>query len=449
MKIRSTHKRFGSIAARTFAACGLLAGTLVVSNVHAQTGLFGNFQSPSKTSPSQTAPKSIMHGDQEFHVMTADGVPTAASAGRVATVGSLPASEMTGGVAQTSCLSCGTSCGGACGGYSGMGDLYGAGSCGTGNCGNYGGYGDSYGGFGEGYGSVCGTPCKPYCYVSVEALYMEHQGDQPNLWNSGFEYPEFDFQWGSRITIGSVPDCVHGWEAAYVGPFDWNLASASTFASRDLVNISNALSLAAVPAAQNPFLDVVGHGSQYDVEYWSLEANKTLVGWDVAKILYGARYIDYSEEFNQSVVNGNGVQGFMKSTTGNSLVGGQIGLDMLYPVSCHGYMDLRGRAGAYMNIADADMIAVSFAAAPNNASGVLMNDDDIDLAGVFEIGTGYRYQLGEMLSVRAGVEAWYITGIASAPEQMVSVINAGPRQNVDTGESFFVLGYNFGVQVKY
>ncbi len=38
----------------------------------------------------------------------------------------------------------------------------------------------------------------------------------------------------------------------------------------------------------------------------------------------------------------------------------------------------------------------------------------LKLAGVFEVGSGIRYQLGQMLSVRAGVELWYLDGMATA-----------------------------------
>ncbi|TWT76365.1 hypothetical protein CA13_68590 [Planctomycetes bacterium CA13] len=437
MKIRSIKKRFGSTAVRTLAACGLLAGSLVASNAHAQSGLVNAFETPAKaTNVQQTAAsnsRSIKHGDQEFAVMTAEGVPTAASAGRVATLGSMPTSELNGGVTQTSCLSCGTSCGGSCPGGS-YGGMYG-GSCNTGSCGNYGGYGSSMGG-------GCGIPCRPYRFAMVEALYMEHQGDAPQLLGSNFQSAEFDFEWGSRITVGMVPDCVHGMETTFVGPFNWDLQSSSTFTpplAFDTVSSDRLLG-----PFMAPFTDVVADRATYEADYWSIEANKTLVGWDVAKLLIGGRYIDYDELYRYGFSNDTGEQAVLQSETENSLYGMQVGLDMLFPTSCHGYMDFRGRAGGYLNFAESDVRGFNTAGAT-----VFANDDDLELAGVFELGAGYRYELGEMLTLRAGGEMWYVTGIADAPTQLSNVVRRGSGQSIAIDDDFFVIGVNFGAQMKF
>jgi len=459
MKICSIQQRFGRKAARTFATCGLMAGALLTSGFASSTAWGQNANLKALGSPNPSASvqstkadgsRSIVHGDREYKVMTADGVPTAASASRVATVGSIPQSDLVGSVMQTGCQSCGTSCGGSCGGIVGGG--YGD-SCSTGNCGSsYGGFGNQYGGggsFGSGGFSGCGTPCNPYCFVTVEALYMQHQGDARPLIGQSFRSDDFDFEWGTRLTIGSVPDCVHGMEATYVGPFEWDLATGGPLSPA--LNFAGTGGAISSDSLLGPFFDdftnVNSEQTEYNAEFWSLEANKTLIGWEVAKVLFGGRYIDYDETYRYSFSQ-PGAAGSFISETDNSMYGLQVGLDMLFPVSCHGYMDLRGRAGGYINFAESNVSGLKNVAGTQTFQP-FSDSDDSDLAGVFELGAGYRYDVGQMLSMRAGVEGWYVTGVANAQDQARQVITRGSFQTVDNDDDFFVIGFNFGAQLKY
>ncbi|TWU41333.1 hypothetical protein Q31b_27720 [Novipirellula aureliae] len=456
MKICSIQQRFGRKTARTFATCGLMAGALLTSGFWSSPawGESGNqnaFGAPVQTASYQTAKangsKSIVHGDREYKVMTADGVPTAASASRVATVGSIPQSDPLGSVMQASCLSCGTNCGGSCG-SSGFDGGYG-GACSTGMCGSsYGGFGDSYGGGGF---AGCGTPCDPYMFVMVEALYMQHQGDARPLIGQSFRSDDFDFEWGTRLTFGSVPDCVHGMEITYVGPFDWDLGMSGPL--NPALNFAGTGGAMSTDSLLGPFFDdftaVDEERVEYSAEFWSLEANKTLVGWEVAKVLFGGRYINYDESYRYSFSQ-PGAAGSFNSETDNSMYGLQIGLDMLFPVSCHGYMDFRGRAGGYLNFAESNVGGFKGVAGGATPTFQPFSDsDDSDIAGVFELGAGYRYDLGQMLSMRAGVEGWYVTGVANAEDQARQVISRGSFQSIDNDDDFFVFGFNFGAQIKY
>ncbi len=184
----------------------------------------------------------------------------------------------------------------------------------------------------------------------------------------------------------------------------------------------------------------------FRAEYWSVEASKTLVGWDIAKLLYGLRYIDYDERF--SYVSQNATQnGSLRSSVDNRMLGVQLGLDLLYPISKHAYTDFRGRLGGFVNFAESDVRFVNNGAVVSLVSNF---DDKNNLAGVIDLGGGLRYQLGQMLSVRAGVELWYMTHVASANDQLSYVVSPTTtgRSLRNKSEVLFT-GISLGAELRY
>ena len=390
--------------------------------------------------PSQVAQAGTFINDgQAYTVMHASQFPTAANRlGKSGTADSEPGVFADEGlVQQVGCQSCGNSYGG------------------------YSSYGSSFGSYGNACSNACGVPCDPYCYVNIEGLYMARD-DQNRGLSRNITMADYDSEWAPRITLGSLPNCVNGFELTFVGPLEWTTAGAVTggagqfgtifgppvalpnpaLTTRELQEAlrRNEL-LAALPGAE-------GHDSQIQAlrsEFWSIEANRTLVGWDVAKILFGGRYIEYDEDAfftaTRSVAPTSVASG---SSTENRLIGAQLGLDLLYPVGTFAYTDLRARAGLYYNQADATF---------TDFAGTNISSDEGDLAYAFELGAGIRYQLGEILSVRAGSELWYIDGVAAANDQYRTLVfdplDRVLRGQVNVNENFFVLGFNLGAELRY
>jgi hypothetical protein len=359
------------------------------------------------------------------------------------------------------CSSCGTSsCGGACGGSMGY-SAYGS--------------SDYQPRFGSGAPTACGTPCNPYSYASIDGVYMRRSGDENFSFSQNFGFIDgFSYEWAPRITMGVVPDCVHGYEVSFIGVYEWDQTASMTAApgQRIRTRLVDGLSpgdgsliafvdtpavgfipgAPAVPGvspaipdrAATPESFSVAQSEFYNADYWSLEANQTLVGYDLVKVLYGTRYISYDELLGYTSTNNLGATGALFNNVENQLFGVQLGIDMLYPVSCHGYMDFRGRAGAYYNRADSSTTLI------NDGNVVLANAaDDSEIAGFFEIGTGIRYQLGEALSLRAGSEFWYLTGVASARDQVPFLVTSNIGSRVSVDDDIFFLGLSVNAEYKY
>ena len=396
-------------------------------NIHAVRRRFGRAFGPRAAALSATflgfvcveAFGQLVHEGQSFAVIDASQVPTAMSgpAGDSG-IASFGFDDHMLAHADGACTSCGPA-----GGYGGGGG---------------GGYGAGYG------GGMPSLRCDPFWYATVEGLYLRRFGDVNYTLARDFRLDQFDYEWAPRITIGSVPDCVHGFEVSFTGMLNWDMRAAA-------VSPGNTLESLLVPDGVTIGLDALdtfsGAGTkalQYDAEYWSVEANRTFNGWGVSKYLYGFRYIDYSEKFRYLSVDPVDGTGLLRSDTQNYLVGAQVGLDLLYPVARHAYADFRGRAGAFLNIADSRVDLI------NDGTRLIgARPDDKTLAGVLEIGTGLRYELGESLSIRGGLEAWYLSRVAAARNQIRNPVTSRLGRSLNTSEDIVMFGLTFGAEFKY
>ncbi|MGI9472809.1 MAG: hypothetical protein ACR2NZ_14820 [Rubripirellula sp.] len=401
----------GHYALRLLMFCGATVLAVIASTtVSAQTGLFGGQTSAAASDEANSVRNGLFTmGEESYQVVDSASFKTAADIGET----------VPGSIAQvSSCQSCQT----------------GSGACG-GNCGR--GYRNSA--MGYPLGNPC-APCNPFCYVSLEALYMERQGNENFTASRNFFLSEFDFEGIPRLTIGAVPDCVHGYEFSIVGRAQWDRFGAATDASGGLQTFLTAVA----PFSSldlSAFSDAERQVQNWSAEYWGFEANSTLVGYDVAKLLVGVRYIDYDENFNYFSQTATET-GLFSAAVENQMIGLQCGMDLLYPVCRNGYTDFRSRAGVFANFADLDALLI------NNGSTVLLSrQDDTSLAGVLEIGGGLRYQVGDFLTFRVGGELWWLGGMATAPDQFKNTINS--RREVRTKDDFVIAGATCGAEFRF
>lgn len=416
--------RLGRQAFRLIAICSAASFCAVAcTSANAQNRVLGDLMKPPASqveSASMVRNGLFLRGEDSYRVVDTAGFRTAADIGETES----------GTIAQVgllgNCRSCGTSCGGRCDGYSACG------SCGT-SCGGSCGFG--------GFSNPC-APCTPYQYALVEAVYMERDGERAFSASPDFTMNGFDYEWAPRITFGTVPDCVNGCEVSFTGELEWDMAGALSDAGFGIGTLLQP-GLPLVGADLSAFNNAGLQSQTYSADYWSIEANKTLMGWDVAKLLFGARYIDYDERYNYFSQNATET-GSLQSNVDNQLFGIHVGMDLLYPVCRHGYTDFRARIGGFVNAADSDVRL------RNGGSTVFANfDENEDIAGVFEIGSGVRYQLGEILSLRAGVELWYLSGVATAPDQFRSILTPATGRKIRMDDDVLFTGLSVGAEMRY
>jgi hypothetical protein len=242
------------------------------------------------------------------------------------------------------------------------------------------------------------------------------------------------------LTLGGVPDCVQGCEVTFLGVFEWDRFGSRFDANGEID--SYLYPVDPITESQlSGFRNAIEQEQVYDAQFWSIEANQTYVGWEVAKLLCGVRYMDYQEDY--LILSRNATEtGFLLSEVDNQMLGYQLGMDLLYPLCRNTYVDFRGRIGVYANFIDYDLLVENA-----GSTVVAINDDSTKLAGQFEIGSGIRYEFNRLLAIRFGAELWYLTGVATAPDQVDSGILS--RYNVQGGDDFLVAGFNYGIELRY
>ncbi|TVP99266.1 MAG: hypothetical protein EA381_10245 [Planctomycetaceae bacterium] len=296
-------------------------------------------------------------------------------------------------------------------------------------------------------GDVCGPVCNPYRYWAADALYMKNGNVNNSRLPGYFGLSDPDFELGARITYGAVPNCREGFEFSFVGLLEWETQALRTDPAAGI--ISNLLpgDPLLLPSELTSFFGADAQFQSLESSFWSFEANRTLIGWDVVKILYGARYIDYQEDFLfvSSRPAADGVApGVLRSSTDNRMLGAQIGIDMTYPLTCRLWSDARARAGAYINFAENNFQFI------NDADTRIFNSDDrARLAGVLELGGGLRYYLTNNLFLRGGGELWYMTQVASALDQFGVTMSPSTGSRVDVRDDLFLFGVYVGAEWRF
>ncbi len=292
-----------------------------------------------------------------------------------------------------------------------------------------------------------GCPC-PRCpdrrFITGEALYIKRAGDNFFSLGDRFALDEFDFDWGVRVSAGYIMECTDAIDITYTGLTSWNNAAAVTGTLAAPLNLRFPLN-AAIPANQaDTFYNAQAQGQIWESRYNSFEINQRNWGWDVISILQGIRVINYEEEFTFRSANFLNQQGQINHNTSNILVGLQIGIDMLYPIARQVSSGVRARAAGFANFAEQDVRVV------NNGFQLLNNsDDDIDLAGLLELGVNTRFHVNRNISVMAGYEVWYMTQIATVPGNTPTQLISTYGRDIDTDEDVFFHGFTAGFEVKW
>lgn len=292
-----------------------------------------------------------------------------------------------------------------------------------------------------GYGSPCDPGCDVSAYGRVEALYYRRQGDKYFTTTRNTFTPDFDWELGTRVTLGCLLDCTNGYELVYTGPFDWN--RQATFRGngslQSLLNASNGYTANDIDAFNNADI----HSTDWRIQLQSLEANRRWWAWDAFSTMIGLRYVDYEEDyvFFSSGSNGAGLQ---VEGVDNQLAGVQVGADMLYPTSLRCNMGFRGKAGLYANLSERRSFL-------SNDGNIVINsgDSDTDWAGMFEFGIFANYSILPHLRLSAGYDFWWMTQMATITEQRPTIITPATGTTVFADDDVYVHGASLGAELIF
>ncbi|MEC8557186.1 MAG: hypothetical protein VXZ82_19460 [Planctomycetota bacterium] len=287
------------------------------------------------------------------------------------------------------------------------------------------------------------NPCKDGCDISFygqyESLWLDRRGDRFfSLSRGGFIDSGFDFEWGGRYTFGKLFDCVNGWEASFVGPFEWRRSGTNTGPDTTL-SPGGIFGFADI----NTFNNATSHTQVWEAEMYSFELNRKWWVWDVLSTMIGTRYLNYEEDFSLLTQGASGSSLLLESVD-NTLAGLQIGGELLYPSTLRASAGIRAKAGVYANF-DKRRAFV------RNNGTVLINagDTSVDLAGIIEMALFSSYYITPSVRLTGGYEFWWLPGIATIPEQVPGSITQSSGTSVSNDDSLILHGASAGLQILF
>ncbi len=285
--------------------------------------------------------------------------------------------------------------------------------------------------------------CRIY-YAHAEALYWKQEEDQSLGFSVARQLSDFDYEWGARVTLGEMFDCVNGVEFVYTGPFEWNrtdfVAGAglnSTFTAVDPFVPAN--------ATLSAFFNSTVHSQFLQTELSSYEFNRRWFASDLFSTLIGLRIFDYDENYGFTAVGANGTDvGTFNNNIDNFMIGAQFGVNMYRPLTQRFSYGTWTKLGVFGNFAKNETRLINLGAVRANASR-----SDTDLAGMIQGGIGARYRLLPRVTATAGYEYLLLAGMATVADQRTFPLSLTSPNNVDQGDNVFFHGANVGLEFSY
>ena len=220
-----------------------------------------------------------------------------------------------------------------------------------------------------------------------------------------------------------------------------------------------------VGPALDELYDIGEYTSSYESDYTSIELMSRRNTRPGLTWLLGPRFISVTEESTFTSVGvsplriffpeGSGIDptantastAAVRTSTRNSLIGLQLGLEYNVPVTQNFYFQLNGRGGAFYNGMrvgrDGSPLRQQSAINATDFSGGL-SDSDSGEAWLAEVSIrGYVDLIPNRMAAYAGFDALYIDQLALAPAQAVVL------DRVENSSQIYAKGLSFGVKMNY
>lgn len=297
---------------------------------------------------------------------------------------------------------------------------------------------DGFGNAGTRYG-MCGFCPDASRYLVADFLYWTRESSAMIGTNFG-GVGDYDYEPGWRITAGRRHDVVSANEISYLGmlPLESNTVQNSLAGDID----AQFLPGGGFGAAQlDAFFDAEQTNQSLITQLHSLQFNRVRHSWDVARSHYGFRYIYLEDDYRYTSQSGADTGAFTVGAV-NHLFGPEVGLDLLYDVGRRVSWSGFGKLGGYAAINTVDTTLV------HNGTRFLANrDGGGNFAASLDLGLNAHLHVTQNSRLRAGYNAMWLWGVASATENYPAVLTPTTGLNVDDSDSVFFHGLNFGIEI--
>jgi hypothetical protein len=289
----------------------------------------------------------------------------------------------------------------------------------------------------SGYGP--NTSCNVSYYFNGEALAFRREGSRRFGLTQNTFLSDIDFEWGGRLTLGKMCDCSNAYEFVYAGPFQWTRTSDVFGAAVNSKFIANPSTLGTA------FNGSTRQTQLLQSKLNSFEVNRRWWAWDAISTLIGVRYVKFEENYQLASQRAAApVSGVYNDEIDNDMVGLQIGGDLFFPTSLRTSVSIKGKAGAFANFATRELRM-----SDSDGAAVINGVDDVDIAGLFEVGVNGHYQITPSVRLSGGYEVWFVPGVATEARQASHFLNANSGTAIRMTDDVVFHGFTMGAQLLY
>lgn len=240
---------------------------------------------------------------------------------------------------------------------------------------------------------------------------------------------DMDVDWdvGGEVTVGYAWDDVNAIEVAY--SFVGHDGDASVTSSTNSLAPSFYFG---THFGIEDFLDAYRHDVSYDSDLSDIQLNYRRKFGDRFTGILGLRYIQLDEDFTfigtKTALPGS-AQGLYENNTENSLIGVHFGGDYVWPFANNGWsVKVAATGGAYYNDGNINS-TIEWETVPPpdrpNDEG-FFDSGTSSFSGSFDGSIGLNWDVTQSVSLSAGYEMLFLSGLALVSENYMEVENDGP-----------------------
>lgn len=304
------------------------------------------------------------------------------------------------------------------------------------------------------YGAPCPGGCPSKFYAMADIIFYLPKMSEFSL-SSAISTDQDFYRGGARATFGYRGDCLVGWEASVM-----YLPSATEILSSQNQTVAGQLGIRFIPEGGFTNVNLTSFGQpnglvhiqDHRTEFGTFEVNRTTWGWDVLNTSFGFRLTHFQDEVRlgggPTALPLEQMPGLFRHNVDNFLIGPQIGLTLIDDSRDLLTFDFRGKLGGYVNLIEGDTQFVNEGITYIDRNNI----QESTLAGSIDISTGIALRITRNIHVRAGIDAMYYYGVATASEQLInSVVPGGVRLTPATGskvqdeDDLFYFGGTVGI----
>lgn len=305
------------------------------------------------------------------------------------------------------------------------------------------------------------NPAFPGWSARVENVWMKRQErtDQvfatfqqtgtTNFFARTIDSINFDYEPGLRVTLSRAFDCGTAFETTFWGLHHWN--SSDVITNGPITILQGSFD----PALINP---VTSQFISYSANFDSAEVNirHYIYEYPHISVLFGLRYMHLDETFTL-IETGTGrditnavvpVGGTRQFETENEMFGGQLGVDVVYPVRRFFEIGTNAKLGILGDYASVRLNQ----AVTNSTAGPLARfskRDRFEGTGLVEAAMYANFWLTRQLVVRAGYQVVWMPGVALASEQSAVPVNMPGDQQLDVEGELFMHGPFLAIEFRW